>query len=531
MSPALRFCRRQPPTRLLTGGAVLLLALAATGLHGQMEPGAHPVGFRTLLLRDYARAPIPVPGSTNTPTDGRLVPLHLWYPAAPGAGPTLTLADYADLIAQNSNATPPDEVRRAAARQRFLNSVGELGGDRSVAEREAGRILAHAGLAHRDAPAAPGTFPVLLFPEYHAPASNSILAEYLASHGYLVASVPMLAWRSETWPGGSPPNFESYVGDLQFALGALRDVPAADRTRIATIGVGITANAVVALQMRAPLIRAHVSLDGGLISPTEDATLKRTPFFDAAEIRTPMLFIWSPHPNLVPNLAGQYKYAPRLMLHLPGMSEYRYLNYGPLEAVAPGLLGPPPGDTATGYAWAARYVRAFLDAHLRDVATAQRFLAATPEANGAPTGLIQHRLDAALPPPPSPEEVRQLITTKGVGAFTTLYRSLKERDPKPFTMAGLLDLQIWASAAGRDPDASLRKEIALVRLDAFPDSARVHYALANAAAARNETDLARRHFAETLRLLPADPDPSLNDPLRALIRQRTEEATRRLTSP
>jgi hypothetical protein len=280
--------------------------------------------------------------------------------------------------------------------------------------------------------------------------------------------------------------------------------------------------------MRNPLVRLHLSLDGGLISPTEDATLRRSPYFDATAIRSPMLFLWSPHPNLVPALMEQYKYADRLDLHLPGMSEYRYLNYGPLEVLAPGLLGRPPGDTATGYTWAARYVRAFLDAHLRNDATARDFLAAAPEKNGAPAGLVRHRTLPALPAPPSLEEVQSLILTRGVGEFVALYHRLKERDPEPYGMAALLQLSVWASAPGRDPDASIRKTLGELRVEFFPQSSRAHYALAVAAATRSEHDLARRHFNTALTLLDSDQDPSIDDSLRRLLRQRIEDAIKRL---
>lgn len=523
-----RFCA----IALLVAAAVVA---SAASLADNLDYGPHAVGFRPQLARDFTRPPIALAGQPFDATAGRVVPLHVWYPAnasaAATASPPLTVADYADALAFNGDARPLDDARRTAARARFIGSISELGGDRAIAEREAPRLLALTGRAQRDAAPAAGPFPVVLFPEYYAPASNSVMAEYLASHGFVVVALPMMSWRDIAWTGGNPPNFESYVADLQFALGALREFPFADRARIASMGVGISANAVAALQMRNPLVRLHVSLDGGLISPTEDTTLKRTPYFDATALRTPMLFIWSPHPNLVPALIDQYKYSDRLVLHLPGMTEYRYLNYGPLDVLTPGLLGKPPGDIASGYAWAARYVREFLSAHLRDDARAKDFLATAPEAAGVPAGLVQRELRAALPAPPSSAEVRQLITEKGVAAFAALYRTLKLQDPEPFSMAALLELQIWASGPGRDPDGSLRKGIALVRLEAFPNSSRVHYALANAGVVRNEHALARHHFNETLRLLAADTDPSLDEAFKKLIRQRTEDALKRLPNP
>ena len=515
---------------LALAGPLAAGLLATPPIWGGMEAGPCTVGYRILLLRDRSRPAVPVTGVENPPATGRLVPVHLWYPAQDGAASApLRFGDYIDRLAYNVDARPLDDARRQAARARFLASAVGLGGDRAKISAVYPTLLALETTAHPDAPAAAGKFPLIIFPEFQPAAGNSSLAEYLASHGYIVATTGMRSQREETWTV-SLANLETLVTDLQFMLGSMADTPAVDLARVATIGVGISANAGLALQMRDPRVQAHVSLDGGVISPSEDRLLRRTPYFDAAAVRGPMLFIWAPHPSLIVALADAYKYASRRVLAFPGMSEFRFLNYGLLEKFAPELIGRPPGDTATGYKWAARYVRAFLDAHLRADAAARAFLEAPPEANGVPAGTLAAEFHAALPPPPSLAECRALILRDGVAAFATLYRELKRQDPQPFTAENFIDLYNWAQFVASDPDWAIRQGIAELRLDAFPASARAHFTYAGVAAARQDTAGAIEHYRQAVALLAADRDPLLDDGLRQRITTLATEALQRLQS-
>lgn len=523
---------------LLRLGLLSLLSLglgpvlrAAPPVWGGMESGPYVVGYRTLLLRDRSRPAVPLPGVADSPATGRLVTVHLWYPAQPGAqSAPMTIGNYVDLLAHNVDARPLDDARRQTARTRFFDSAVGLGGDRAAVTAAFPHLLALGTAAEENAAAAPGKFPLVLFPEFQAAAGNCALAEYLASHGYVVATTGMRGLREETWTV-SLANFETLVTDVQFMLGAMADIPAADLSQVATIGVGISANAGLALQMRDSRVTVHISLDGGVISPTEDRLLRRTPYFDATAVRGPMLFIWAPHPSLVLALADAYKYASRRVLAFPGMSEFRFLNYGLFEKFAPEFIGKPPGDTATGYAWAARYVRAFLDAHLRADSAAQALLAAAPETNGVPPGVLTNMFHDALPAPPSVAECRALIQHEGVGAFAAMFRKLQATEPQPFTVENLLDLYNWAQFVRGDPDWSIRQGIAQIRLEAFSESARAHFAFAVVAEARKNHAAAIEHFREALKLLPNDRDPVLDDRLRQRITTASNDALQRLAPP
>lgn len=126
------------------------LAPSATGAL-PTPPGPAPIGRRTLVVSTPARELV----------------VEVWYPAAaaPGDGTPYTIAPaaYRDAIAALTGID--------AAELPLLDGV-----------------RTH---AHRDAAVAPGRHPLVVFaPGYGGPANqNTILAEDLASHGYVFASV------------------------------------------------------------------------------------------------------------------------------------------------------------------------------------------------------------------------------------------------------------------------------------------------------------------------------------------------------
>lgn len=111
------------------------------------------------------------------------------------------------------------------------------------------RLCATPVAAIRDARPASGRFPVVLYAGglgCRADA-NVELGEYLASHGYIVATVPRLG------PSAEESSLETtageagvHVGDLEFALKVLRDLPDVDVKNLAI--AGHSAGGVAALQ-------------------------------------------------------------------------------------------------------------------------------------------------------------------------------------------------------------------------------------------------------------------------------------------
>ena len=284
-----------------------------------------------------------------------------------------------------------------------------------------------------------------------------------------------------------------------------------DGRRYGAMGVGINATSCLALEMRDPDLAALVSLDGGIPTEFEDRLLRKSPYRDVAAVTAPMLAIWAPHESIRPALFDQYRYAPREIAAFTGTSEYYFLTYGALERFAPAIAGKPLGDVGTAFAWAARLVRAFF---ARSLSAASEDLPAI--AKSAPAGQLRVETKPALPAPPTASEMKRIYREKGMAGLTALYRERKALDPQPFGARALTVFTAWLGWQ-RDSDWAARRELAGLRVETFPASARARLALAQAAQMRGEKALAAAEFEKALELLAADDDPELDPATRRVV--------------
>jgi hypothetical protein len=480
-------------------------------LWGDLEPGRYAVGFASRTLRDLSRPRLD--GATpDLGPGGRTVRLYLWYPARVRTGARLRFGDYLDA---------------GAGAGAFAAHAAELGGDSLEIRATLPELGALATAARRGARPATGRHPLVLFPAYRSPATTAVLAEYLASHGIVVAVIEMTG-TSEPDPEISLSGLETQVADLRVALAELAAEPFVDATRLAAMGVGFNASAALSLQLRHPGVRSLVSLDGGIPTQFEDRFLKRTPYFDPAAVRIPILAIHSPHASIDTSLWNQYRYADRSLLHFPGMTEFHFLSFGPLARFAPGIIAKATGDPVVGFGWAARYVERFLAWTLRGNAAAERFVRGAPATNGVPAGLVTAARKSALPAPPTFIEAKRIIVAGGVDSLMRLVDALRMRDSTPLTHERIAEIFTWISF-GRDPESRGRERLTRLRVALYPRSSRAQFTLGHVLTERGDTAAAIGAFQEALRLLPADDDPALDPSLRARVDRGSRDALGRLT--
>ncbi len=523
---------RRPLLTALAASAFVSSRAASQGadrprLWGGLEPGRYAVGFRQLLLRDSSRPALAAEdGARVTSVPGRQMQIAIWYPARPTAQRSMVYGEYIDRLGQELDFGPIDDAKRRLAVREFMELPAGLGGDTTALCRALPRLRGISTAAHLDAPPVPGRFPLVLFQEYRAPASNSILAEYLASYGYVVVS-PTLKGTYDAAPETSDRGLETHVADLRFVLSAVDSLPFVALDRISALGVGIAASGALALQMRTPAVRALVSLEGGITTALELGLLAATPYYDVASVRVPMLAITAPHPSVDAARLDVFRYAPRHLVHFPRMGEFWFLNFGMLEREVPGIIGAPPGDVGSGFEWGARWVRTFLDAYIRSDANALAMLASGRSPAGAPDGLFTVASREALPPPPTVAELKQILERGGVQAVDSLIDQRRRADSQPIPNDYFAAVSSWLGNTGRDRTGAARHALAVRRASLYPRSARARLALGLSAVSR-DSSLARTELTEALRLLPDDTDPVLDVAARTRIERQARDALARL---
>lgn len=362
-------CARAPRTT----GLVLAPPFPAPTLWGPLEPDGYAVRLDTLMRRAPAR--------NGWAPAGRPVQITIWSPAT-ARGALLTYRDYIALTANQGSleaATPEASTAAIARLTRFVTSTGSS--DEAVRQWMDMPVA-----ASWDAPRAPGRFPLVVIAQgnYHSAYNQAVLGEYLASHGYVVATSPSPLVVEETPDSASLlTRARRQAADIEYVADVMRNRAGVDPLRVAVVGHSFGARAAfVAIVDGAPF-RAFVSLDGGIANKLGNDWLAGTPL-DTAQLRIPLLHIYQDRDSTVQpdfTLVRRWHRADRNLVRVDDMHHQYFTALGFVAAVDTALhVGPPVANLATKVGGVVQMTGAFLDAVLRRGATTP----ALPRANVAP---------------------------------------------------------------------------------------------------------------------------------------------------
>jgi dienelactone hydrolase len=196
---------------------------------------------------------------------GRPVQILLWYPAEDSDGPTLTVEDYVRADWTGTFATTGWTETQGAALTEARRAFEE-GLDAPLDEGQWARGRSARGRARPEAGAASGRRALLLFEGGLNGRSYMFapLAEMLASHGYVVASLGSLGRSESERLGFDLEGLRAQVEDMKMALRVLQARPEVDTDRIALLGWSAGGVSQAHLCLETPeTFRAAVSLDSG----------------------------------------------------------------------------------------------------------------------------------------------------------------------------------------------------------------------------------------------------------------------------
>lgn len=491
---------------LLLGVAAALPARAAAQappLWGELRPGPHAVGYRVEWIRDPARAW----GDSAAP---RPIQVSLWYPAAARVGaPRMRLRDYAHLLGAPEGRTLRTEAERRAAERRALAAPGPPG----IPGARYDTLMALQALAGHAAPAASGRFPAVVLGmgwSYESPLAQVVLAEYLASRGYLVAAPTLVGTRSPLVTVGAA-DLETEVRDLEQVLVRVRGLPGADAGRSALVGFDLGGMAATLLAMRRPETDAVVSVDSGILSDRLMRDLMRpSPFYRLDRLRMPLLHATRTREENLARGLGEDRAVfdsaagPRWLLRVRGMRHADFAVHGMVEGVLPAFWGPVQGTPQRGHEATLRLVAAFLDAHLKGDAEAGALLRRDP-AEWAPPGAALS-LERTGPAPdagaPGADEVAYAVLTHGAAAAEPVFRAAQRGGRAPMDEAAFRAL--GSELLWRRGDAEGAARVFGWAAEALPRSAGVRVDLGDALLARGDRAGALAAFRRAVELDPAD---------------------------
>jgi pimeloyl-ACP methyl ester carboxylesterase len=362
------------------------------------KPGPYPVGLKVVDQYDRTRT-FPSSshglGKQSAENDARPLQTLIWFPSLVAANKPMTVGDYVNLADTETHFNAPDE-KDNRWRSQLKTSL-------DIALR-----------ATRDAPPAPGHYPVLIYAPSDSSVSweNADLCEYLASHGYIVLASPSMGASTRDMTDDLE-GINTQARDISFLVTYAKSLPDADMSKVAVISWSWGGGSSVVAAARDPRIDALVSMDGSMrVFP---GLMKMAADVHPDRMSIPMLFFLGGYPNLLEDLQKYYDgpaayligpnvlnawHGDLLTVDMLGMAHPEFSSMfqrkESAQRFAENQVADYGRDDANTYhALVARYTLNFLDAYLKHDASAVSFLKRTPAENGAPKHFMAASFRAA----------------------------------------------------------------------------------------------------------------------------------------
>jgi dienelactone hydrolase len=366
-------------------------------------------------------------------------------------------------------------------------------------------------LAVRDAAPAAGKFPVVIYaPSFSASAAeNADLCEFLASHGYLVIASPSLGPQARGMTDDLE-GLEAQAADIRFLIGYAHTLPQADVGRIAVAGFSWGGLSNLFAAAKDPRIKALVSLDGSvryfpkLIADSKYVTPARVtaPLLLLAARPVPIEDTEPPSVDASTSFLNKMKYADVYRVTLYPMQHGHFASNNVLLAGDERFEDYTREEVTTAYGWAGRYVRSFLDAHLKGDVAALAFLNAAEKDTGAPPHLLRLSTRRSAGAPPTRATFAAELGRRGFDAAPAVYEAMRKAEPD-FAIPES-ELNSWGYQLLTRKETA--KAIAILKLavSLHPESANTYDSLGEVYEIAGNKPLAIRNYQRSLELNPGN---------------------------
>jgi tetratricopeptide (TPR) repeat protein len=348
---------------------------------------------------------------------------------------------------------------------------------------------------------------------------NVVLCEALASHGYIVATVPDLGPlpRRSQLLVSDPASYEAQIRDLEFALAEVLRLPSADASKIAAIGHSMGGIYVLLLAMRDDRIGAIVGLDASYMDalPRFYFKFEDAWYFDVSRISAPLLSLYrkDDDPDVTMAMLDQLRYSDRTLMAIPKVIHTDFNSYPMITAENP----PVKLDT---YAKQHRDQQAAVVGHIFIVEAVLEFLRDSFGGSRSTGGnLMQRCADVSLQgatadckkleslKAPNEEGFAAIAVKDGPDAATRVYDEAKALAPQEIIIREKVLNRIGFEPVylGRPQDAV---KILQLNVHAYPQSSDAYENLAEAYEAEGDKPHALENYKTALALNPDNKDAS-----------------------
>jgi len=469
----------------------------------ELSSGPYRAGYKVIYGLDRSRTwrvTRPYNKEFAPDLDGRPVRVSVWYPAVSRTPSSpMRISDYIHPPGPSNFAEP-----NAFLAQRDSRVMAEMAPPEAFAS-----MLATPMNAYASAPPARGRFPLVLYSGGVNPytLSNGIMAELLASHGYIVATVPSLG-PSNQQPEQTftPAEVEASVRDLEFAWQLLREQPNVDNSKLAIFGHSLGGTIAMIFAMRNANVSAVAGLDGTYGFTEGHTSLTNHYSYLPQTMRAAVLDLRRAGATLNLSSVEAFHHSDRYFITLANVLHGDFTTFVVVARafhLAPPANPPSGWSRETGYQGfrqTCRIVNDFLDAKLKGDSKGVELLG----TNMAQVVGATFRHAPAQPSPPSASEFGALISEKGFDAAIHIIDRFRRDEPgeRVFDERAMNSLGYSLVGEHRFDEA-----IGVLRLVTYvyPDSANAEDSLGDAYLAAAQSEKARTAYQKALELAPVDP--------------------------
>lgn len=463
------------------------------GFWGGLPDGPFTPGFRLVEASDATRS---FPSEDGTGLVPRPLRVYVWYPAGGTSAPPMRFDDYVRMALDD-----------------FGTDILPVPLTKGLEPGGLEKLRGSSVRAVRDAAAAAGKFPLLVFGQglyYESPLCHFVLCEFLAAHGYVVATSPLVGTRYRL-VNITVEDVETEVRDMEFVLSEARSLPFADPAALGAVGYDLGGMAGLLLTMRHPEVRAYLSFDSSILDKHYTGLPVTHPGYHEEAFRVPWMHMLQarfirPEKDraAAPALLERKAFGPSYLVHVPTASHGQFSSYAALgiDRAVPGFWGPPSPDSKLVYEGICRMSLAFLDGYLKRDAAALDGMLGAGAASGP--GLPAFKVESKAGPvaPPAEDALVKLIIDKGAGQARPAIERVRAAHPgvaligeSVLNWLGAHFLYWW----GREEEAVGVFELNTVL---YPGSSNAFDSLGEAYASQGRKEDAIRSYKRSLELNP-----------------------------